>query len=77
MNRPADEAFVREKLDKTGGTVYVTERIDVKLAGDCHLPARMINEMRREAIKELDKRRLEKGRSSVQLPEDIKHRRAF
>ena len=70
-NRPADEEFVKDKLSKTGDTVYETERTDVKLAGDCYLSASMINHMRRKALDQLDDQRMCTKRSQVILPDDL------
>jgi hypothetical protein len=70
-NRPADEGFVRDKLAKTGDTVYQAERIDVRLAGDCYLSASIINQMRRKALALLDEERLDMKRELVKLPDDL------
>ena len=70
-NRPAGEEFVRDKLAKTGDTVYAAKRIDVRLAGDCYLPASVINQMRRSALEMLDEERLDMKRELAELPEEL------
>lgn len=70
-NRPTDEAFVMDKLSKTGDTVYSPEKINIKLAGDCYIPASVINQMRRSALDILDEKRLEIDRASAVLPDKL------
>ena len=66
-SKAADEEFAAEKLGRTGGTVYNVETIDIKLVGDCFLPAGLLNQMRREALELLDEERLKMERPAVDL----------
>lgn len=49
-NAGADEASVREKLMKTGGTAYAFSKLDVFLGDGVFLPVSVLNRMRREAL---------------------------
>ncbi|MGE5631479.1 MAG: DUF3656 domain-containing U32 family peptidase [Caulobacteraceae bacterium] len=46
-----------EQLRKTGDTPYIIDSIDTRIGGDCYLPARLINLLRREALELLSEER--------------------
>ena len=56
-NRPLEEAELRERLKKTGGTIFYPETIHVTLDEGLSLPASAINALRRDALEELQRRR--------------------
>ena len=45
-----DEEYVRRSLSKTGGTVYVLEKLECEIDDGLMLPASALNRMRREAL---------------------------
>lgn len=49
-NRPADEATIREKLARLGGSPYALRGLRVELAGDPMVPVSLLNQLRREAV---------------------------
>ena len=56
-NRPLEEEELRERLKKTGGTIFYPESIRVALDEGLSLPASAINALRRDALEELMRRR--------------------
>lgn len=57
MNKPLSEERVRQQLEKTGGTAYYFERLDVSVDSEGTLPMSALNAMRREALAILDEQR--------------------
>jgi putative protease len=51
---PATESFVREQLDRLGGTVYRLGAVDVRLAGEPLVPKSLLNHLRRQLVERLD-----------------------
>ena len=54
-SRPLDEDRIRKQLQKTGNTEFLFETLDVELHGNVFLPMQQFNEMRRNALKRLEK----------------------
>jgi len=52
--KPVNAQSIREKLCKTGGTMFVAERCDVRLTGQPFLPVSQINALRREVLTRLE-----------------------
>ncbi len=50
QNRPLDEETVRRQLGKTGGTPYVFESLEIRLAEGVFLTMKQLNELRRAAF---------------------------
>ena len=59
---PADADKVRAQFEKTGGTPYYMEALDVKIEGSAFVPASGINALRREALEKLSMARIEGAR---------------
>ena len=57
LNRPADIAYVTKSLSKLGGTIYELEDIRTDLGADTAVSAAALNDLRRRACEELDKKR--------------------
>jgi len=51
-----------EQLGKTGDTPYIAEVIKADIGDDCFLPARLLNQLRREGLKLLSQARIESHR---------------
>ena len=65
-NRAVTAEELRQRLSKTGGTVFTADRIEIELDEGLMVPASVINGLRRELLDELAARR-----------EDIPHRRVL
>ena len=57
QSRPLDESSARRSLEKTGGTPFVLTDLAVKTAG-AYLPAAALNAMRRDALSQLQEKRI-------------------
>ena len=55
-SRPLDEERIKKQLRKTGNTEFVFDMLDVELHGEVFLPMQQLNEMRRKALEELEKK---------------------
>lgn len=55
-NRPLDEERIKKQLRKTGNTEFAFDMLDVELHGEVFLPMQQLNEMRRKALEELEKK---------------------
>ncbi len=56
-NRPATEDEIRVRLEKTGATVFVARKVDVKIYGDVFMPVAATNALRRLALEQLEQKR--------------------
>lgn len=55
-SRPLDEERIKNQLRKTGNTEFAFDMLDVELHGEVFLPMQQLNEMRRKALEELEKK---------------------
>ena len=55
-SRPLDEERIKKQLQKTGNTEFAFDMLDVELHGEVFLPMQQLNEMRRKALEELEKK---------------------
>lgn len=53
-NRPLDEAQIRKQLCKTNHTEFVFEKLDIETDGSIFLPLQQLNELRRNALEQLE-----------------------
>ncbi len=65
-NRAVTEEELRQRLSKTGGTVFTADRVEIELDEGLMVPASAVNSLRRELLDELAARRT-----------DIPHRRVL
>ncbi|MCD7981488.1 MAG: U32 family peptidase [Clostridiales bacterium] len=56
ISRPLTEQEIRERISKTGDTPFVFSALEVNLDGNCFVPVRQMNELRRNALNELEQR---------------------
>ena len=56
-NRAVTEEELRQRLSKTGGTVFTADRIEIELDEGLMVPASAVNGLRRELLEELARRR--------------------
>jgi putative protease len=66
--RGTDAEFVKEKLEKTGGTPYFAENIRADIAPGLAMPVSQINALRRQALEELTKLRAAAAPVPFSLP---------
>ncbi|MEI7025620.1 U32 family peptidase [Paenibacillus sp. y28] len=57
--RPMDRALFEEQLGRLGGTIFALAELDVDLEGQLIVPMRELNQMRREAVEQLEAKRRE------------------
>lgn len=63
INRPTDKAMIEKQLSKLGDTVYNYGGTDCKaLEDDLMIPASLLNDLRRRAVEEIDKIRIENNK---------------
>nr|WP_146457230.1 U32 family peptidase [Rubripirellula tenax] len=53
-NRPADEALIRDKLGRLGGTPFVLGDLDVAIEGQPMVPMAMLNQVRRALVETIE-----------------------
>lgn len=58
-NRAVTAEELRQRLSKTGGTVFTADRIEIELDEGLTVPASAVNGLRRELLEELAKRRMD------------------
>lgn len=54
-NRPLDEAVLREKLGRLGGTAFQLGKLSVELDSGPMVPMKMMNDLRRQLVDQLNK----------------------
>ena len=57
INSPTTQERIYTQLSKLGDTIYEFKRLDIDTPNDLFIPISVINEMRRDALKELDEKR--------------------
>ena len=57
---PTAKEDILKQISKLGNTIYEIRNIDINLDDDVFIPVRVLNELRRSAIEELNKKRLYK-----------------
>ena len=58
-NRAVTAEELRQRLSKTGGTVFTADRVEIELDEGLTIPASAVNGLRRELLEELAKRRVD------------------
>jgi putative protease len=53
--RALDEGMLREQLGRLGGTAYELAELDAEIAGQPFAPASLLNQLRRQAVEELER----------------------
>ena len=61
-SQPVTEERVRQQMDKLGNTPYVWEQLDIQMDESIFVPMRVLNEVRHQALKELEEQLLAKYR---------------
>lgn len=67
LNQPLSEEKIRQQLQKTGATPYDLESLKLSVEGAVFLPLKALNELRRQALEQLEQTLKESARRS--LPE--------
>ena len=70
-NQPMDPERIRSQMDKLGGTAYQWENLDIETYGNVFVPVKVLNEIRRDGISELENRILSPYRRTLSIkPQD-------
>ena len=56
VSQPAERERIEKQLRKTGNTPFVFTELDVKLQGNLFVPMQVLNELRRNALEELEQK---------------------
>lgn len=56
INQPMDASRIERQMRKTGNTPFEFEKMDIELHGNLFMPMQSLNELRRTALEELEKR---------------------
>lgn len=56
INQPMDAARIEKQMRKTGNTPFRFETLDIELHGNLFIPMQSLNELRRKALVELERR---------------------
>lgn len=56
INQPMDVARIGKQMRKTGNTPFEFDALDIQLHGNLFMPMQSLNELRRNALEELEKR---------------------
>lgn len=62
MTQPLTPEKAKKQLEKTGGTPFVFDKLDVQVEDGLFLPLQCLNELRREALEKLAEKLLKAGR---------------
>ena len=57
-NKPLTEEDVRERMNKTGETAFYFEHLEIQMDGDIFVPNGVLNQLRREALAQLEQKML-------------------
>ncbi|MFZ5352431.1 MAG: DUF3656 domain-containing U32 family peptidase [Bacillota bacterium] len=68
INVPTTQDKVRQQLDKTGDTPYVFSELSVHIDDNCNVPARVLNNLRREALGILTEKRAKRHHRKIVEP---------
>lgn len=60
INKPISKEQIIKQLNKTNDTIYKFDKISIDISPNCFVNIKNINELRREALKKLDEKRLYK-----------------
>lgn len=58
INQPTTQERIYTQLSKLGDTIYEFERLDIDIPNNLFIPISVINELRRQAVLELDEKRM-------------------
>lgn len=53
IKRPLTEEFLTEQLGRLGGTIFLLEKVDLKVSSNVILPMKELNRIRREAVEQI------------------------
>ena len=79
VNKPTIKENIISKLNKLGETVYAYDKLDIELDNNVFIPLKELNELRRQAVKELNAKRLYqipfiKNKYNIDVPDFKKER---
>ena len=65
LNQPMDPDRIRKQMDKLGDTPYQWEHLEIETKGNVFVPVKVLNELRRDAVHELQETILTKYRRTL------------
>ena len=68
INKPTTKEEISEKLNKLGDSNYKIDTLEINMPNDIFIPISKINDIRREMIKKLDEKRLERNKITIGSP---------
>ncbi len=71
---PPDEKRLAGRLAKTGGTPYLCTECQIEIEGEPHIPASVLNELRRQVLEQITEQRLSASRPSAEEAETAMRR---
>ncbi len=69
QNQPLTEEKIRKQMEKTGGTPFALEALEVELDGALFMPVQAQNELRRSGFEALEKAILDRRRREMPAPQ--------
>ena len=69
-NKPLDEADVRERMKKTGESPFYFETLEISMDKDIFVPNGVLNQLRRDALSQLEETMLTEYRRNAECIED-------
>jgi putative protease len=72
LKQPMDKERIHKQIMKTGNTPFVFEAIEIQMEDDIFIPIQSLNELRRSALEDLQKKILEKFKRKCLVDESIK-----
>ena len=66
-NQPMDAARIEKQIRKTGNTEFEFEKLEIEISGNVFMPMQSLNELRRIALEELERRIIEAYRREVKI----------
>lgn len=58
INKPTTKEEIQEKLNKLGNSIYIFNKLDIKIDNDIFIPMTIINNLKRQMIEILDNKRI-------------------
>ncbi len=70
QNQPMSEEKLLKQLNKTGNTPFYFEKLTADVSGNCFVPVQALNELRREALEQMEQALLKPFQRSAEMSKD-------
>ncbi len=71
QNQPMGEDKLLKQLNKTGNTPFYFENLTAEIEGNCFVPVQALNELRREALEQMEEKMLQSFRRTAGAAENL------